>query len=39
VPDTLELVVPRLPYVIVYRVERDGNVAILDIYDGRQDRG
>ena len=40
-PNTLELVVVGLPYVIVYRVE-DGEfeeVLILSIYHGRQQRG
>ena len=41
VPNTLELVVVGLPYVIVYRVKDNEpeEVLILSIYHGRQQRG
>ncbi|MET0631536.1 MAG: type II toxin-antitoxin system RelE/ParE family toxin [Xanthobacteraceae bacterium] len=36
-PGTREMVVPGLPYVIVYRIE-DGAVAVLGVYHGAQQR-
>jgi len=40
VPRTREMVVPGLPYVIVYRVEQSeqSGLVILGIYHGAQDR-
>lgn len=37
IPETRELVLPRLPYIIVYRVT-DQVIEILRIYHGAQDR-
>lgn len=36
-PDTREMIVPGLPYVIVYRIETD-TVDILGVYHGAQRR-
>jgi toxin ParE1/3/4 len=37
IPDTREFVLPRLPYIIVYRVT-DQVIEIVRIYHGAQDR-
>ncbi len=40
-PGTREMVVPRLPYIIVYRIEsdaEDGRLAIIGVYHGAQRR-
>jgi toxin ParE1/3/4 len=40
-PGTREMLVPRLPYIIVYRIERDADeewLAIAGVYHGAQRR-
>jgi len=38
VPGTLELAVRRLPYIIVHELGRNGQVIVLGVYHGAQDR-
>jgi plasmid stabilization system protein ParE len=38
-PDTLEWVVPRLPYIVVYEVDRvRERVVVMAVFHGAQDR-
>jgi len=38
-PDTFEWVVPRLPYVVVYEVDREQErIAVTAVFHGAQDR-
>ena len=38
-PDTFEWIVPRLPYIVVYRVNADNDVIdVVSVFHGAQDR-
>ena len=38
-PDTFEWVVPRLPYIVVYQVDRTGErIVVTAVFHGAQDR-